>query len=252
MGWGLTVVIPAFDEECRLPRTLELLVEQLPEVVPGPWEVVVSDDGSRDGTSRVAGQWAGRGVRLVASAAHRGKGGALMAGIRVARHRRVALLDADLPVPVPVLGRMAEMTSEVPLVVGSRRLPGSTVDPPQPLGRRIGGRAFLAAVGLLGYRTSSDPQCGVKVLRSDLLGGVLEQVSCRGFAFDVELIERARRCGHAVVEVPVPWRHVPGSSLRPARDAVTTLAALTALRRRLGRESALIRSAVGPLTVERP
>jgi dolichyl-phosphate beta-glucosyltransferase len=252
MREGLTVVVPAFDEEHRLPATLDRLVSGLGSICEGPWEVVVSDDGSHDATAEVALQRAGHGVRLVSSADHRGKGAALLAGIEAARHARVVLVDADLPVPVSVLVKMATMTDEAPLVVGSRRLPGANVDPPQPVLRAVGGRMFRSSVGLLGYRTGSDPQCGAKALRVDQLADSLRRVSCTGFAFDVELIELARRSGHPVVEVPVPWSHVEGSSLRPLRDATRTLVDLTLLRRRLPREASVCDVVRGSLTVQQP
>ena len=159
----------------------------------------------------------------------------------------VVFLDADLPVPVATVLEMAAATADADLVLGSRRLPGSTYDPPPPWARRAGGWGFLTAVSAMGYQPSSDPQCGVKVFRRAALQPVLAAVENDRFAFDVELIARTRRAGLRVAEVPVPWRYVAGSSVRPVRDAVVTLRDLFRLRPRLQRaERTASSSAVGP------
>jgi dolichyl-phosphate beta-glucosyltransferase len=228
---GITIVIPAFNEERRLPATLDRLMAEIPEVWSGRWEVVVSDDGSADRTVELARAREEDGpVRVLSCAVNRGKGAALLVGALEAVHPVVLFLDADLPVPVPLLVWMAERTAHADLVVGSRRLPGASFDPPQPLVRQLGGHAFRAAVAALGYDITSDPQCGVKALRRDRLAPILAEMTSSGFGFDVELIERTRRAGMEVSELPVAWRHVEGSSLRPTRDALSTLRELMRLR----------------------
>lgn len=234
MGEGVTVVIPAFNEADRLPRTLDHLLIEMPEYFGGRWEIVVADDGSTDATPAVVSAYAGTApIRGVRNAVNQGKGAALVSGARHAVFPHVVFLDADLPVSVETIAGMVNRVATVDLVVGSRCQPGSRIDPPQPQLRRLGGRGFRAAIRLLGYDATSDPQCGAKVLQLDRMRPVLDAVITSGFAFDVELIVRARRLGRQVVEVPVVWSHVEGSSLRPMRDAVTTLLALARLRSRI-------------------
>lgn len=232
---GVTVVIPAYNEAHRLPATLDRLVAELPSAFGDRWDVVVADDGSTDATSEVVAQRSERhpSLRTVRSAVNQGKGAALLAGARAASFPLVVFLDADLPVSVPTIERMVRRAASVDLVVGSRCLPGARFDPPQPVLRRVGGRGFRSAVRLFGYDTTSDPQCGAKVLRMSSLRPVLDQITIAGFAFDVELIVRTRRSGLQVAELPVTWRHVDGSSLRPVRDAASMLADLARLRGRL-------------------
>lgn len=236
---SLTVVVPAYDEESRLPQTLEAMVAGL-SAESVEWEIVVSDDGSTDATADIARGWSQQWpVRLVSSPANRGKGAAIAAGIEAASHAVVVAVDADLPVSVPTMMDLARATLAAPLVVGSRRLPGSSVDPPQPVVRRVGGRLFRGAVAFMGYQCTSDPQCGVKALRRDELAAVLRSVRCSGFGFDVELIVRTQNAGFTVAELPVAWRHVEGSSLRPFRDAARTMAELAVARTRLDRRRPL-------------
>jgi glycosyltransferase involved in cell wall biosynthesis len=232
----ITIVIPAFNESARLPATLARLVDSR-EVFGGRRvDVVVSDDGSTDDTARVVEDFLGEGVRLVAGPANQGKGAALLRGTEIAVTPFMVFLDADLPVSPATVESMAARLDHQPsldLLVGSRRLPGASFDPPQPLARRAGGHLFRSAARVLGYRSTTDPQCGVKVLRRKRMAEVLGQLSSRGFAFDIELIVRARCAGLVVEEVPVAWSHVPGSSLRPVRDGVRTLSDLVRLRQSL-------------------
>ena len=233
---SITVVVPAFNESRRLGPALDQLVADMHRLCSSPWQVVVVDDGSTDGTSEVVDRRPpDERVVLVTSVQNRGKGAALREGARVAAGDVVAVLDADLPVPAPTVLAMVAATDEADLVLGSRRLPGATYDPPPPFSRRVGGWGFLTAVSAMGYQPSSDPQCGVKVFRRGPLLPVLTAVQNDRFAFDVELIARTRRAGLKVIEVPVPWRYVDGSSVRPVRDAVVTLRDLFRLRPRLRR-----------------
>jgi dolichyl-phosphate beta-glucosyltransferase len=233
----ISIVIPAFNEEHRLPATLDRLVAELPEVCSGEWEIVVCDDGSVDRTVQVVLERSSHPhLRVLSAGTNRGKGAALREGALAAVHPLVLFLDADLPVPPTTITSMIELAAECDLVIGSRRLPGASFNPPQPMVRRIGGRLFRSAVSALGYDVTSDPQCGVKLLRRDTVAPLLQQVTCGGFAFDVELIVRARRAGVQIAELPVVWSHVPGSSMRPLRDAAVTLVELVRLRGRLARK----------------
>lgn len=229
-------MIPAYNEAARLPTTLHRLLDGLDCFGGRHVEVIVSDDGSTDDTVQVVERLADERVRLVAGPTNQGKGSALLRGTAAAATPLVVFLDADLPVSPATVASMAEQLDRHPsvdLLVGSRRLPGSSFDPPQPLVRRMGGHLFRSSVHVLGYRSMTDPQCGVKVLRRERLAEVLGQLSSRGFAFDIELIVRARRAGLVVEEVPVAWSHVPGSSLRPVRDGLRTLSDLVRLRQSL-------------------
>lgn len=234
MGLDLSIVIPAFNEVRRLPSTLHVLQTELPRIDLERWEIVVSDDGSTDGTPELIEQQPDTDrVRVVSAQMNRGKGAALLRGIRASRFDTVLLVDADLPVTTRTIQGMVQRAQEVDLVIGSRRISGASVDPPQPVARRAGGFVFRKAVNGLGFDVASDPQCGVKVLRTGRMAAVLDSMCCNGFGFDVELIERSRRVGLRAVEVPVTWSHVEGSSLRPIRDALITLRELKALRSRL-------------------
>lgn len=235
MSTEVSIVVPAFDEEHRLPTTLDRLSAELPGVFADAWEIVVVDDGSTDRTRMLALDVANRGpVVVVACEEHRGKGAAIRRGVSAASGDVVVLLDADLPIDVPTLERLVRrVASAADLVVASRRIEGARVLPAQPWARRWGSTGFLAIVRCMGFRSVSDPQCGAKAFRRGSVGPVVASVQSERFSFDLELIERCRRRGLRVVEMPVHWRHVGGSSVRPWRDAVVTLRDVALMRRQL-------------------
>lgn len=237
MALGVSIVVPAFDEAGRIDATLRTLTEQLDDAVGGEWEVIVVDDGSADGTAAVAGPYVtGDRVRLLRLPRNRGKGAALAAGFDAARLPHVFFLDADAPVPLNTVARFREVAAGADVVTGTRRAAGAHVRRRQPFTRRVAGRVYLATLRALGLRAGTDPQCGAKLLRRDRLGEVVAATRAEGFAFDVELLVRARRAGLTVVEAPVTWHHVDGSSIRPWHDARRTIAELLALRRTLSRD----------------
>lgn len=230
---GLTVVVPAFNEAARLPATLTALAAGMDSAAGGPWEVIVADDGSSDATLAIATAAADLDprIRVVALDGHRGKGAALARGFDRATHDLVLFVDADLPIPVATFADLVGQLGGADIVAGTRKR-GRTVRA-QPMARRVGGRLFRLAIAALGLTTTSDPQCGVKLLRRGPCAPVVAAVRSQGFAFDVELLRRAATAGLSVAETPVEWSHVPGSSIRPIRDALRTLAELAAVRRLL-------------------
>lgn len=228
----ITVVLPVYNEAARLPATLRRLSVEAAARPDWHLQLVVADDGSTDGCGDIARSWSNYPrPEVVSCGRHRGKGAALKVGASRANAPIVAFLDADMPVSLDSVLDMAGTTAEADLVLGSRRLPGAVVRPRQPPLRRVGSVGFLWAVRTFGYVAASDPQCGVKVYRRSPMASVLEATSIERFGFDIELISRARQCGMRVVEVPVNWRHAPGSTLRPFRDGITTLGDLWRLRR---------------------
>lgn len=231
---SISVVIPAFNEVERLPPTLDRLVAELDGLV-GDWQVVVSDDGSTDSTVEVALARAREEHRIVVVTCpvNRGKGAALVEGFAAATAPVVVFLDADLPVEPSALLPLVAAAESAEVVVGSRRMAGSSFTAHQPWARRVGGGLFLRTVAALGLRTTSDPQCGVKVLRRLPTAEVLRATTSTGYAFDIELLTRARNAGLRIAERPVRWHHVDGSRVRPVRDGASTLVALIRLRARL-------------------
>jgi len=221
-GIRLTVVIPAFNEEHRLPATLARCAAFLaarPDLCPA--EIVVVDDGSRDATARVVESFSGSpsvAVRLVRLRANRGKGAAARAGLAASRGERVLISDADLATPIEELDVLLARSAGI--VAGSRALRRELIARRQPLPRDLLGRLFNVALRVLRLTRFSDTQCGFKLLDGELARRLAGELRLDGFAFDVELLARAEQAGAAVEEVPVRWSHMDASRVRPLRHGL--------------------------------
>jgi dolichyl-phosphate beta-glucosyltransferase len=232
-----SVVIPCFNEEHRIGPTLQKMVAFL-SGRDQPWEVIVVDDGSADGTSDVVRHaFSGEArVRVIRHETNSGKGFAVCAGALAATGDLVLMSDADLSTPIAeVVGLEAKAAEGFDLVVGSRVMPGAHISAAQPLRRRLSGWVFRRLVRVLGLCSVEDTQCGFKLMRRPAIDGVLRRIETEGFAFDVELIARAERAGLRVAEVPITWHDAEGSKVRLFPDALRMAADLVKLRRRVAR-----------------
>jgi len=228
-----SVVVPAFDEESRIERTLLEMVEYFRGRKTAA-EIVVVDDGSQDGTSGVVAQVSRRcpEVRLIRLAQNHGKGYAVRTGMVNARGARVLLADADGATPIAELARLeAALTAGAAIAVGSRVVPpGATVSVRRRWYRHVMGRTFHFLVQSLTVRDVKDTQCGFKLFRSSVAHDLFSRMRMSGFSFDVEVLLMAQRRGYRIAEVPVNWTHQPGSKVRVVRDSLRMAADLLAIR----------------------
>jgi glycosyltransferase involved in cell wall biosynthesis len=230
MGLDLSVVIPAYNEVHRLRPTLERVLSYL-EGRGLDFEVVVVDDGSSDGTPRVAQDFLSRRVWLLELTTNRGKGAALRHGVVATRGRQVLLCDADLSTPIEELEKLEPHLGEAQVVLGSRGVEGSQIEHRQPLYRELMGKTFNLILRLIGFGGFRDTQCGFKLLDGEVARELFPELTVDRFAYDVELVVDAQRRGHRVVEVGVEWNDSPTSRVRPLRDSSRML--LDVLRLRL-------------------
>ena len=208
----LSVVIPAYNEERRLPPTLDRLRAYLGQVAL-PHEIVVVDDGSRDKTSDAA---RAQGATVVRNDRNRGKGYAARRGMLLARGRRRLMTDADLSTPIEDLPRlMARLDEGYDVAIASRALPGSNVEVRQSAYREAMGRLFNVCVRVLAVPGLHDTQCGFKLFTAEAAEASFEPSRLDGFSFDVETLFIARRRGFRIAEVPVTWRNHEASRVGP-------------------------------------
>ena len=228
----LSIVIPAFNEERRLPVTLERICTFLGGRDDWrPAELIVVDDGSTDSTAATARAFAPPAdieLAVLTLGTNRGKGAAVRAGLAVTRGARVLISDADLATPIEELDELAGRA--VPLAVGSRAVRRELIGRRQPLPRDLMGRSFNLFLRLLGLTALRDTQCGFKLLDGELARRLAAELQLDGFAFDVELLARAARAGAAIAEVPVRWNHVEESRVRPLRHGLAMLADAVRIR----------------------
>jgi len=213
---GLSVVIPAFNEQRRIGHTIDAVYAYLKANVP-TWELTVVDDGSTDGTARVVQAWADLDprIRLLRLDRNRGKGYAMRVGVLASRGAEVLISDADLSTPIVELEKLAAVGGDAVAVIASRALPGSRIEARQGRLRQLLGRLgnyYIRAVAVPRVR---DTQCGFKLLRGEAARALMRQTRLNGWGIDVEILHLCARFGWPVVEVPIRWRHRAGSKIRP-------------------------------------
>lgn len=231
----LSIVVPAFNEARRLPDSLRAIVGYLGTTTLS-WEVRVIDDGSGDGTSDVVTAAASREPRIVLQREpHRGKGGAVRAGMLATSARRRFLCDADLSMPIAELARFLErVPARADVAIGSREGDGAR-RLGEPARRHSMGRAFNGLVRSVLLPEFQDTQCGFKLFSADAARAIFERATIDGWAFDVEALYLAHRLGLRVDVVPITWHYSADSRVSPVGDALRMARDVAAIRWRAAR-----------------
>jgi dolichyl-phosphate beta-glucosyltransferase len=212
-GVDLSIVIPAFNEEERLPASLGAVSAYLAARPSAPRvEVLVVDDGSSDATaSRAedAGRRHGLDLRVLRLPKNRGKGFAVRTGCLEAAGRLILVSDADFSTPIYEWEKLA--SANAPVAIGSRAVDESLVKERQSLGRRTMGKLFNRIARLLLVPGIRDTQCGFKLFTRESARAIFGRARVDRFAFDVETLVLARGLGYPIAEVPVLWFNSPDS-----------------------------------------
>jgi glycosyltransferase involved in cell wall biosynthesis len=214
---SLSIVIPAYNEEKRLAATLERINSYLAGAGWKFSEIVVVDDGSRDGTVALVENFAARApcVRLVRNPGNRGKGYSVRHGMLEAKGEWALFTDADLSSPIEELEKLWTKADETraQVAIGSRALDRSLVGTHQPLLREYAGRAFNLAVRVITGLPFWDTQCGFKLFETRPAREIFRRQQLERFGFDVEVLFIARKLGYSAIEVPVRWNDVAGTKV---------------------------------------
>jgi dolichyl-phosphate beta-glucosyltransferase len=229
-----SVVIPAFNEAQRLPPFLEQVVAYF-EGRDEPYEVIVVDDGSTDGTAAAVEARRIPTVSVLRVRPNAGKGAAVRAGMLAAKGAYRLFADADGATPIEELKRLEPLlVAGADVAIGSRVLVDPGVSVTTRLHRVAAGRLFNWLVARVGLHGVADSQCGFKAFTAPAAVRLFEALTTRGFGFDVELLLRARAAGCHVVEVPVNWADQPGSKVGVLRHGPGMLWQIWRARRRVG------------------
>ena len=235
----LTVVIPAYNEARRLAPTLERIRDYM--VLTGTrCELLIMNDGSTDETAAVIEAFNSGPLELMwfRNDQNQGKGHAVRQCAVGARGKMVLVCDADMSTPIEDLDKLRPWLEQgYDVVIGSRDMPDSQLDPPQPLGRRLMAWAFRALRRRLLLPQLRDTQCGFKLFRDIAAADIFRRQTIDGWLFDCEVLGIADRLGYGVKEVGVVWRNNPDSRVKPLREALRALPTLLSIRRRLARLS---------------
>jgi hypothetical protein len=223
----LTIIVPAFNEADRLPAGMGRFDAAVADgaVRLNETEVVLIDDGSTDDTAAVARRLLAPlpHHRVISLPANGGKGAAVRTGVALARGPYVAYMDADMAIDPRAVPSLLDALRSSEAAIGSRALAHSMVDGTYAV-RAVMGRMFNRLVTTGTGLGLQDTQCGFKAFRTPVARLLFHLVGIDRFAFDVELLERARRLGLRITEVPVHWKNVPGSTVHPLHDSLSMLA----------------------------
>jgi dolichyl-phosphate beta-glucosyltransferase len=222
-----SLVIPAYNEDSRIDACMRGVSEWLIHRPGGlDWEVIVVDDGSRDGTAdraRRAAESHGVPLKLISFPQNRGKGAAIRAGVLEALGDPILVSDADLSTPLSEWAKLGERLPTHPVAIGSRAIQQDLVRKRQAFHRILLGRAGNRLIQLLAVPGISDTQCGFKLFSASTAKELFRVARVDRFAWDVEVLYLARRRGIPIAEVPVLWFNSPESKVRVVRDAIQTL-----------------------------
>lgn len=213
---SLTVIIPAYNEEQRLGPQLGQVLEYLRAHYPA-FELIVVDDGSRDGTAAVVKAVLAdeSRARLITYQPNQGKGYAIRQGMLASQGDQVIFMDADLSTPIEEISRVLEQLQYAPVVIGSRDVPSTSIRRQRPLYRRLASSVFKWVRYLMvGLWRLSDTQCGFKAYRCEIARQLYALAQIDRFMFDVEILYLAERADLRVIELPVRWTNAPGSTVR--------------------------------------
>jgi len=227
----LSIIIPAYNEENRLPNSLEQVFRFL-EKQSYMSEVVVVENGSTDKTFEVAQSFANRYENLhVIHNEQRGKGGAVLRGVREAHGEYVFICDADLSMPIEEISKfLPPVLTDFDIAIGSREAPGA-VRYNEPYYRHLTGRVFNMLIRLMVLPNLQDTQCGFKCMRAVVARDIFRFQTLTGWAFDVELLYIARRHGYRILEIPIGWYFNADSKVRVLRDSWRMFVDLLVIRR---------------------
>jgi glycosyltransferase involved in cell wall biosynthesis len=214
---SISIIIPAYNEQVRLPETLRRVELYLSESNWNFHEILVVDDGSTDGTAEAALAFAASSanIRVLRNPGNRGKGYSVRHGMLEARGEWRLFSDADLSAPIEELEKLwcAVLPGKDEIAIGSRALDKSLIGIHQPGFREQFGRVFNGVMRVATGLPIADTQCGFKLFRADVAQDVFSRQTLERFGFDAEILYIAFRRGYGIAEVPVRWNHMEGSKV---------------------------------------
>ena len=227
----LSIIIPAHNEEKRLPDTLEQIFSFL-EKQSFTAEVIVVENGSSDKTLEAAKNFLGQHANLhVIQSDRRGKGLAIQRGVKEAKGEYLFMCDADLSMPIAEISKfIPPQLQNVDIAIASREAPGA-VRYDEPYYRHFTGRVFNILIRLLVLPTLQDTQCGFKCIRADVARDIFRYQTLTGWAFDVEMLFIARHHRYKIVEIPIHWYFNADSKISVLRDSLRMFLDLLVIRR---------------------
>lgn len=230
----LSIIIPAYNEEARIEKSLNLAMDYLQERYDS-FEIIVVDDGSKDTTYEQAQMFADRTngfIRVLRQPQNMGKGAAVRRGMIESKGDIRIFTDADFSTPIYETEKiLREINNGADICIGSRALDPSMIKEHQPFYREIMGKTFNKFVQVLFFRGIKDTQCGFKGFTAEASEKVFSKAKINGFSFDVEILFLASKAGLKINQVPVEWFNDARSKVNPIKDSFMMLVELFRIKR---------------------
>jgi dolichyl-phosphate beta-glucosyltransferase len=229
---GISVIIPAYNEQERLPGTLQKIHDYFRDTPEG-FEIIVVSDGSTDSTASEVLSMASElsGIRLLMNDKNMGKGFSVRKGVLDSGGDLVLISDADLSTPVEDMEKLLPfLRGDYEIAIGSRGMKKSDIAIRQPWYREGMGKVFNLLVRLLVVGGIKDTQCGFKLFKGEAARRVFKKCRINGFCFDVETLFIAKDMGLRIKEVPTRWLNSPVSKVSIPGDPVKMFSDLFRIR----------------------
>jgi len=228
----LSIVIPAYNEELRLPGSLKTITEYVAQRSYAV-EVIVVDNNSTDRTQNIAQEFAERlpCIRVLFEKTQ-GKGAAVRTGMLAATGKYRFICDADLSMPIEEIEKfLPPQVDGYDIAIASREARGA-VRYNEPWYRHLMGRVFNTIVRLLAIHGLQDTQCGFKMFRADVAEALFPLQTMNGWSFDVEILYAAQQRGYRIIEVPINWYYKANTRIHPIRDSIDMFVEVLKIRRK--------------------
>ena len=222
-SFDLTLLIPAFNEEKRLPKTLDLVLPFLNQQNFST-EIIIIDDGSNDKTYELSSQHTRANdkieLKVLRHLKNQGKGAAIKTGVFTARAGYILIYDADGATPIQEVLKLWNIKDQNTIIIGSRALSASDVKINTNAVRKLLGRIFNLAANFIVIPGIKDTQCGFKLIPIEAAKKIFSRTTMSGYCFDVEVLFLAKNLGLRILETPIDWFHVPGSKVSVVKDGI--------------------------------
>ncbi len=228
----LSIVIPAYNEEKRLPASLEKIISYL-KAQDFRSEIVLVDDGSADKTVDLANQLAKKlsfEIEILRNSTNMGKGAALKKGMLAAKGRIIMFTDADLATPIEEIKKFLPYLADYQLVIGSRKIKGTEILVHQPFYREFMGKAYSSLARFILRLSISDFTCGFKIFSREAARVIFSQLKVFNWSFDAEILYLAKKFNYKVKELPVVWSDSPNTKVKLWRDIFSSFFGLLQIR----------------------
>jgi len=206
----LSVVIPAYNEEKRIHRTLDSYAKFFSKKVKD-FEIIVVLNNCNDNTLKIVKNFKNKKIKYLNFKEAIGKGGAILEGFKVAKGDLIGFVDADMATKPSAFFDLVENINNYDGIIASRWMKGARVKQKQPFLKRIGSRGFNFLVRLLFNLNFKDTQCGAKLFKKYVIKSIIKEIGITKWAFDINLLYSVKRKKYKIKEIPTEWDAVPAS-----------------------------------------